>query len=89
MSEEKVKRSQLLKLAQNRARNSIIAFHHQHDPAIHEGRVRADRVWGNQQQGLGATLPEGDDLREVIEFIGELDAIHGPPPHLRSQKKNE
>ena len=87
MSDDSATRQQIIELAQNRARNSVIALHHQHDPAIHEGRVRADQVWGEQQQALAASLPEGDTFRETVEFIGELDAIHGPPPHLRSQKR--
>ncbi len=87
MSDDSATRQQVIKLAKNRARNSVIAFHHQHDPAIHEGRVRADKVWGGQQQKLAASLPEGDTFRETVEFIGELDAIHGSPLHLRSQKR--
>jgi hypothetical protein len=81
MAEDSPTRAKILKLAQNRARNSVIALHHQHDHAIHEGRVRADRIWGAQQQELAAQLPEGDSVRGVIEFIGELDAL-SPPPHL-------
>jgi len=86
MSEDNATRRQVIKLAQNRARNSDIAFHHQHDPAIHEGRVRADRVWGAQQQELAASLPEGDTFRDAVEFIGYLDAV-SPPPHLVSKKR--
>ena len=86
MSEDSATRRKVIKLAQNRARNSVIALHHQHDPAIHEGRVRADRVWGLQQQELAASLPEGDTFRETVEFIGWLDAI-SPPPHLVSKKR--
>ena len=74
----------LLQLAQRRARNSVIAFRRQSDSGIHEGRVRADKVWGKQQQELASTLPEGDTLRGVVEFIGELDAI-SPPRHLVSK----
>lgn len=81
MTDDSVPRGKILELAQNRARNSVIAFKHQNDPAIHGGRVRADRVWGEQQQRLAAQLPEGDALRETMEFIGELDAL-SPPSHL-------
>ena len=86
MSDESATRRQVIKLAQNRARNSVIALHHQNDPAIHEGRVRADKVWGAQQQELAASLPEGDTFRETMGFIGHLDAI-SPPPHLVSKKR--
>ena len=75
MSEDRATRRQVIKLAQNRARNSVIALHHQNDPAIHEGRVRADKVWGAQQQELASSLPEGDTFRETVEFIGYLDAM--------------
>jgi len=74
----------ILRLAQLRARNSNIAFRRQNDPGIHEGRVRADKVWGQQQQELAASLPEGDKTREVVEFIAELDAV-SPPSHLVSK----
>ncbi len=79
-----VVKEKLLRLAQQRARNSVIAFRRQSDSGIHEGRVRADKVWGGQQQELAATLPEDDPLREVVEFIGKLDVI-SPPQHLVSK----
>jgi|GEM_PF-3455377 hypothetical protein len=82
--DNEVVKEQLLRLAQHRARNSVIAFRRQNDPGMHEGRVRADKVWRAQQQELAATLPEGDTLRGVLEFIGELDAI-SPPRHLVSK----
>lgn len=82
--DNKAVKEKLLQLAQQRARNSIIAFRRQNDPGIHEGRVRADKVWGGQQQELAAALPEGDSLRGVVEFIGELDAV-SPPSHLISK----
>jgi len=85
MSDESATR-RVIKLAQNRARNSVIALHHQNDPAIHEGRVRADKVWGAQQQELAASLPEGDTFCDTVEFIGYLDVI-SPPPHLVSKKR--
>ncbi len=78
--------AKLVELSKRRARNSIIAFHHRNDPAILEGRVRADRVWGQQAQELAALLPEGDTMRETVETIGYLDAI-SPPPHLVVQPK--
>lgn len=81
MATDSETRSRILKLAKNRARNSVIAYRHQNDPAILEGRIRADRVWGAQQQELASQLPEDDTFRETMEFIGELDAI-SPPPHL-------
>lgn len=84
MSDDNDKVKQITRLAQNRARNSVVAFRHQDDPAVHEGRVRADKVWGQQQQELAASLPEGDTTREVIEFIGHLDLV-SPPSHLISR----
>lgn len=86
MAEDSTVRAKIIDLAKNRARNSGIALRHQHDLAIHEGRVRADRVWGAQQQELAAQLPEGDTLRETVEFIGYLDA-RSPPRHLTLPSK--
>lgn len=84
MSDDHDKVAQITRLAQNRAWNSVIASRHQNDPGIHEGRVRADKVWGQQQQELVAQLPEGNTTREVIEFIGHLDVV-SPPSHLISR----
>jgi hypothetical protein len=86
MGENNATRRQVIKLAQNRARNSVIALRHQHDPAIHEGRVRADKVWGAQQQELAASLPEGDIFRDTVELTGHFDVI-SPPLHLVSKKR--
>ena len=83
MSDETTE-AELLNIAQYRARNSVIAFRHQDDPGIHEGRVRADKVWGQKRQELAAALPEGDETRELIEFLGHLDKV-SPPPHLVSK----
>ena len=84
MAENEDTKKQLLHFAQHRARNSVIASRHQNDSGIHEGRVRADRAWGRQQLELATSLPEGDELREVIEFITETD-IFNQPRHLVSR----
>lgn len=84
MSDTEEVKKKILTLSQHRARNSVIAFRRQDDPGIHEGRVRADRVWEEQQQELAKSLPEGDGFREVVEFIAHLNQI-SPPPHLVSK----
>ncbi len=84
MSDPEEVKNKILKLSQHRARNSVIAFRRQNDPGIHEGRVRADQVWEEQQQELVKSLPEGDGFREVVEFIGHLNQV-SPPPHLVSK----
>lgn len=76
----------LIDLSKRRARNSIIAFHHRSNPAIVEARGLADTEWGRQQQEHAATLPEGDTMRETVEFIGYLDVI-APIPWLTPPPK--
>ena len=79
-------RGKILQLVQRRAINSMAAFRSKDDPAIVEGRGEADRIWGEQMEDLADQLPEGDKLKETIQFIRSLPEISSTPVHLKPHR---